>query len=167
MKGFFIFPIKFSLLIFILLLIGCAGQSDVGEGVNWDAIESGDYTTALKELKPLAEQGEAAAQYNLGVMYYNGWGVIQNYKAAVKWYKLAAEQGDADAQYNLGLMYSKGRGLIKDYTLAHMWSNIAASQGNKSAMNHREIIENKMTLSQIEKAQDLARECVAKNYRDC
>ena len=57
------------------------------------AYESGDYATALREFEPLAEQGVADAQYNLGFMYDNGQGVRRNHKTAVKWYRLAAEQG--------------------------------------------------------------------------
>ena len=53
------------------------------------------YATALQEWTPLAEAGDEVAQYNLGVMYDNGRGVLQDYKEAVKWYRLAAEQGDA------------------------------------------------------------------------
>ena len=69
-----------------------------------DAAQKGDFATALREWKPLAEQGVAFAQYNLGVMYANGQGVPQNYKTAVKWYRLAAKQGLAGAQYYLGVM---------------------------------------------------------------
>lgn len=58
-----------------------------------------------------AEQGDAAAQYNLGGMYANGWGVPQDYAEAVRWYRLAAEQGYAFAQYNLGHIYSTGEGV--------------------------------------------------------
>jgi TPR repeat protein len=72
------------------------------------AFEAGDYTTALKELKPNAEQGFAEAQYNLGWMYDNGDGVPQDYAEALKWYTLAAEQGDTMAQFNLGVMYDNG-----------------------------------------------------------
>jgi len=107
------------------------------------------------------------AQFSLGFMNDEGLGVTRDYKAAVKWYKLAAEQGDADAQYNLGVMYSSGKGVIQNYTLAHMWWNISASQGDKDATKNRDNLAKKMTLSQIEKAQELARECVAKNYKDC
>ena len=67
------------------------------------AYNAGDYATALKEWRPLAEQGNADAQNNLGAMYDNGNGVLQNYTEAVKWYRLAAEQGYAGAQINLGL----------------------------------------------------------------
>ena len=62
------------------------------------AYQSGDYATALREWTPLAEQGKASAQFNLGVMYDKGQGVPEDDKAAVKWYRLAAEQGDANAQ---------------------------------------------------------------------
>ena len=68
----------------------------------------------LKKL-PIAEQGYAPAQYNLGIMYDNGYGVPQDYAEAMKWYRLAAEQGHTDAQYNLGLMYDNGRGVPQDY----------------------------------------------------
>ena len=56
------------------------------------AYESGDYAVALGLLRPLAERGDAEAQYNLGVMYRNGQGVPHDDAEAVKWYRLAAEQ---------------------------------------------------------------------------
>jgi uncharacterized protein len=131
------------------------------------AYESGDYATALREWEPLAEQGVADAQTNLGVRYNSGYGVPQDYKTAVGWYRLAAEQGNASAQSNLGLMYAKGHGVIQDYVRAHMWLNIAASSGYKSALESRDIVAGRVTPSQLEKAQELARECVAKNYKGC
>jgi hypothetical protein len=85
----------------------------------------------------------------------------------VKWYTLAAEQGVAFAQSNLGVMYGTGQGVIQDNVYAHMWLNIAASSGHKSASKNRDIIAKRMTPSQLEKAQDLARECVRKNYKGC
>jgi len=121
----------------------------------------------LKERKPLAEQGDASAQYNLGLMYDKGEGVPQDYKTAVKWYTLAAEQGFADAQSNLGLMYALGQGVIQDSVYAHMWWNIAASQGDKDGTNNRDIAAKKMTPADLSKAQDLARECVRKKYKGC
>ncbi len=159
MKGLFIFPVL------LILLFGIPAFADYQKGL--DAYESGDYATALKEWKPLADQGHAVAQYNLGIGYANGKGVIQDYKGALKWFKLAAKQGHAKAQYNLGIGYANGKGVIQDYTLAHMWINIAASQANVNWMKYRDIIAEKMTPSQIEKAQQLAQECVAKNYKDC
>ena len=93
------------------------------------AAQAGDYATALQEWTPLAEQGDAHAQYNLGVMYSDGQGVIQDYKEAVKWYKLAAEQGFANAQYNLAKMYENGKGAPQDYAEAVKWWRLAAEQG--------------------------------------
>ena len=69
------------------------------------ALDRDDYETALKEFKPLAEQGYAKAQFRLGVMYRKGKGVRKDDPAAFKWYKKAAEQGYAKAQHNLGVMY--------------------------------------------------------------
>ena len=94
-----------------------------------DAYERGDYATALREWQPLAEQGYADAQSNLGWMYDNGQGVPQNDKTAVKWYTLAAEQGNASAQTNLGFMYRKGQGVHQNDKTAVKWYTLAAEQG--------------------------------------
>ena len=91
-------------------------------------------------------------------MYNEGIGVPQDYKEAVKWYRLAAEQGDAEAQNNLGVMYDKGRGIDQDYVMAYMYWDIAAVNGYKDAIKNRGRVEKMMTSSQLEKAQDLARE---------
>ena len=99
----------------------------------------------------------------LGVMYGEGKGITQNYKTAVKWYTLAAEQGNANAQTLLGFVYSLGEGVIKDYVRAHMWFNIAASSGeSKDASKNRDFVAKRMTPSQLEKAQRLARNFVPK-----
>ncbi len=134
---------------------------DLGHGVTQD------YKVAVKWWERAAEQGVAAAQYNLGNMYYDGQGVTKDNKAAFKWYKLAAEQGYVIAQYNMGLMYAYGEGVYQDYTRAYMWWHFAALQGYENAARNRSKVKYEMTPSQIEKAQELTRECVAKNYKDC
>ena len=95
----------------------------------WDAYNRGDYATALREFTPLAEQGDADAQFNLGWMYYEGRGVPQDYETAVKWWTLAAEQGDPHAQFNLGVMYRNGEGVPQDDRTAVKWYTLAAEQG--------------------------------------
>ena len=110
-----------------------------------------------------AEQGFALAQNNLGLLYYNGKGAAQDYKEAVKWFTKAAEQGFAPGQNNLGFMYDNGQGVTQDYKSAHMWYNIAAANGNSDAVKNRDNAAKKMTPSQIEKAQDMAREWMAKH----
>ena len=114
-----------------------------------------------------AEQGHAGAQFNLGVMYDNGKGVVQDDKTAVKWYTLAAEQEHARAQFNLGVMYEGGEGVPKDDIYAHMWYNIAAVSGHEDAAKNREIIAGEMTFADISAARKLARECIASNYKGC
>ena len=100
-----------------------------------EAADRGDFATALREWTPLAEQGYAGAQYNLGVMYENGWGVLQNHATAMKWYTRAAEQGDADAQYNLGVIYKDGDGVLQNHATAVKWYTLAAEQGHALAQN--------------------------------
>ena len=94
-----------------------------------DAYNRKDYKTAYQLWLPIAEQGDAEAQYNLALMYEDGLGVPQDYKEAVKWYCLSAEQGDADAQFNLGQMYRKGEGVPQDYKEAVKWYRLSAEQG--------------------------------------
>ena len=197
MRTLIIIPV----LLFSLLLGVPSYSADFNKGLT--AAQSGDFATALKEWKPLAEEGNAVAQNNLGLMYHNGWGVPQDYKEAVYWYRLAAEQEHVDAQYNLGVMYNNGNGVpqdyeeavrwyqlaaeqghskaqgnlgvmyafgngvMKDYVYAHMWGNIASMNGNDLGALLRDDFAEKMTSSQIEEAQRLARECIKKNYKGC
>ncbi len=131
-----------------------AGTFDDAEA----AYARGDYETAERLFRPLAEQGHVWAQYGLGVMYANGQGVPQDYAEAAKWFRRAAEQGFAKAQFNLGLMYGKGKGVPKDYVLAHMWVNFAAAQEHEKAKKLRDGLAKRMTSEQIAEAQRLARE---------
>jgi len=97
------------------------------------AWERSDYAAALRELRPLAEQGNAVAQFGLGLMYAHGLGVPQDHREAVKWYRLAAQQGNAVAQFGLGVMYAGGLGVPKDDREAVKWVHRAAEQGEASA----------------------------------
>ena len=123
------------ILLLTLLVGNPAFSADFQKG--WTAAKSGDYATALREWTPLAEQGHAGAQNNLGLMYDNGEGVPQDDKTAVKWYRLAAEQGNANAQTNLGVMYDNGRGVPQDYKTAVKWYTLAAEQGHAGAQNNQ------------------------------
>jgi len=148
-------------IVFLALCLPVLG--DFAEGRR--AYDRGDYATALKEFLPLAQEGNADAQFELAVMYALGLGVPQVDKEAVKWLNLAAEQGHATAQYNLGDMYERGRGVPQDYIKAHMWFNLAGAKGNVQAVKNRDIIAAKMTPAQIAEAQRLAREWKPKTSR--
>jgi uncharacterized protein len=102
----------------------------------WTAYKRGDFATALEIWRPRATQGVAFAQLNVGIMYYSGQGVPQDYGEAAKWYRLAAEQGDATAQGNLGFMYYSGQGVPQDYGEASKWYRLAAEQGNPTAQSN-------------------------------
>ena len=78
----------------------------------------------------------ATAQFNLGLMYWDGRGIPQDYPEALRWYRLAAEQGYAPAQHNLGSMYVNGAGLPQDYVEAHMWFNLAAARPSGQLLEH-------------------------------
>ena len=97
------------------------------------AYNRGDYATALRLLRPLADQGDASAQNNLGLMYDEGQGVPQDYAEALKWYRLAADQGNASAQYNLGVMYATWPGGAAEPRRGVKWYRLAADQGDASA----------------------------------
>ena len=91
--------------------------------------------------KELAEQGHVRSQYNLGVRYARGEGVIQDYKEAVKWFRLAAEQGDAQAQYKVGRSYAIGEGVFQNAEEAVKWFRLAAEQGHATALGRLRLIE--------------------------
>jgi uncharacterized protein len=130
--------------------------SDLSDGLS--AFSRHDYVTALRSLRPLADQGNAAAQFTLGFMYAHGRGVPQDDALAAKWYRLAADQGHARAQNNLGAMYAHGRGVPKDAVLAYRWFNLAAAQGQADAGKNRDRVAKSMTPAQIAEAQRLPQE---------
>ena len=122
------FPVA---LVLSIVCLTAPAWADFKAGV--DASHRGDYATALRELRPLAEQGHAVAQYNLGLLYANGQGVPKDDGQARQWYEKAAAQGRADAQVNLGILYDYGRGVPQDYKKAVYWYRLSAKQGNDLA----------------------------------
>jgi TonB family protein len=105
-------------------------QSNLTVQNAYRAEQQGDYATAYALLKPLAEQGNVAAQYSLGLFYRNGTGVARDDVQSVMWFRKAAEQGHANAENNLGLMYIDGRGVPKDFSQAEIWFERSALSGS-------------------------------------
>ena len=81
----------------------------------------GDYASALRELRPLAESGEPSAQLAVADMYPHGWGVPEDDSVAIAWYQKAAAHGDPRAQTDLGWLYEQGRGVPRDFERAVSW----------------------------------------------
>ena len=130
-----------------------------GEGVPQDYVEAAQW------YRLAAEQGFAAAQGRLGVMYSNGKGVPQDYVEAAKWFRLGAEQGNATAQNNLGVLYEYGQGVPQDYVLAHMWYNLAVAgtpAGETDERNqlerNRDDVARLLSRDALVRAQRMARE---------
>jgi hypothetical protein len=128
-------PIKagfVALVLFLSLAVSvAAGPFEDGAA----ALKHGDYATALRLFRPLANQGDAHTQVMLGIIYDHALGVPQNYAAAMRWYRKAADQGDAHAQSALGRLYRNGEGVPRDYGLAAKWYRKAADQGNAHAQS--------------------------------
>jgi TPR repeat protein len=133
MKQLLILPVL------LLTLLGCTATDKV---FHWNkgltAYDSGDFATALREWMPLAEQGDASAQFNLGLMYAKGQGVLQDYVRAHMWWSIAASSGNKTAVKN------------RDIIAKEMTPTGGA-----------------IPFGTIEDAQKLARECVRKKYKGC
>jgi hypothetical protein len=168
------------LLKLLLVLLVCAAGPAVA-GPYDDAVAAhrkGDYATAIRLLRPLAEQGHAKAQWALGSMNSDGVGMPKNYVAALTWYQKAADQGYARAQIEIGFMYGNGYGVPKDMVQAYKWYLIAARYAAKNVyvdddIHIRELAntalevarELDVTPAQIAEAQKLAREWKPKPER--
>ena len=116
-----------ALLLATLALAPCTSFGDSAQA--HEAVEAGDYESAMKLYRQIAEQGDAKAQATLGALY----SVAQDHKQAAKWYRLAAEQGIALAQQTLGDQYTYSLGVPQDYKEALKWYRLAAEQGNDEA----------------------------------
>ena len=82
----------------------------------------------FESMKKAAEQGDAAAQFNLGQIYYSGEEVAQDYAEAMRWYRLAGDQGHMEAQYSLGVMYTNGEGAPKSRGHAMRWVSMGSTR---------------------------------------
>ena len=149
---------RLLMLIGALLVSGAAAPAVAGpleDAVA--AFEKDDYATALRLLRPLAEQGEVRAQHRLGV--------CTNTAPACRRITRRQRRGTArplsratPAQAGLGVLYFNGQGVRKDYVRAHMWWNLNATQGYGQSFANGDNVAARMTPAQIAEAQKLARE---------
>jgi uncharacterized protein len=116
-----------ALLILVLGLVGPASAAELDDAVA--AARRGDYATALGRLSPLAEKGDARAQFDVGFMHAYGWGVQRSPAEAITWYREAADQGLQVAQHFIGIAYVNGEGVRPDDAEAARWFARAAAQG--------------------------------------
>jgi len=116
-----------------LLAVLCCSAAVAGLKEGYAALARKDYTTAMKEYRPLAERGNAEAQYRVGRMYEFGQGVPQDKAQGIAWIRKAAAQNHADAQQELGVIYATGDGVKQDDVQAVAWFRKAATQGDATA----------------------------------
>ena len=112
----------------------------------------------VQSIREKAQQGDSAAQLQLGNEYAEGRDVSKDEVEAVKWYRQAAEQGNAAGQFSLGVMYFNGYGVIKDPLEAYKWWLLGATGGNDAARGAIEVVEKQLTADQRAEGQKLARE---------
>ena len=117
--------------VLILLLTFQTAQASLSKGLA--AAQAGDFATAYELWLPIAEQGDVAAQFNLGLLHSKQLIPQASPEEAVKWYLLAATKGHVDAQFNLGIKYDKGVGVEQSSTQAFSWYFKAANSGHPEA----------------------------------
>ena len=144
----------------LMSFVAISAAADFNTGLA--AYNKGDYVSAAKEWRPLADQGVAAAQFNLGLMYYDGHGVPLDFAQAADWFTKAAEQDYAKAQYDLGAMYGIGKGVKRDYVQAYKWLNLCAAKGDARCAEQRDLVAKKLKGSQLTIAQRLSSEFTPK-----
>ena len=123
------------------------------------AMRDGNFAEAYCMLRPLAASGDAEAQYNVGWMYLNGYGLAINDSLALEWWQRASSQGYTDATFSLAVLYSLGEGQVKkDADLALDYYLTAIDDGHEDAT----LIVKSMLLRDDESIQQRAAEIVKK-----
>ena len=132
-------------------------------GLAWPA-----WGQSAPDVRTLAEQGDAAAQFVLGSMYRDGQGVEQDLTETLKWWEKAAALGNVDAQFALGNIYSGGYGVDRDYVQSYMWFDITAAQTGTVwlapiARSNRDALVDRMTDAEISKAKEMSADWIARH----
>jgi putative methionine-R-sulfoxide reductase with GAF domain len=129
-------------------------------------VEATRQPTDLKTTRALAEHGDAAAQFDIGVHYALGDEVKQDYSEAAHWISLAAEQGHVFAQATLGAYYLEGRGVPKDPVRAYYWLALASNKGDEASKYRLAVLTPKMTHAQVLAAEQQSHDWLAKHQVD-
>ena len=111
---------------------------------------------SMPDLRKLAAQGDADAQWQMGVRYHNGEGVPRDDVQAMQWFVRAADQGHVTAQATLGAYYWAGRGVPQDLSKAYFWSALALAQGDENSKSRLEGLASQMTQAQVSAARQQA-----------
>ena len=133
-----------------------AARADFEAGMR--AANLRDYAGALRAWRPLAEAGEARAQYHLGMLYEEGRGVGRDYTTAARWYRAAAGQGHSQAQNALAILIVQGQGVARDPVEAYRWFALAARGGDGFAARNLERLRAMLSPAELAEAEARAAE---------
>jgi uncharacterized protein len=148
-------PMRRSLLVMGLVFsLSAAAESDYDKAVY--VYGCADYPKAFNLFKPLAENGNALAQFQVGMMIEQGQGADVDLEQAYRWYMKAAEQGVADAYFALGQLYARGLSVAQDPVKAYAWFDLAVRDGHAVAGDWLNMQADKLAGDQIVAAQRLA-----------
>lgn len=140
----------------LLLFLNSAEAGPLEDGQA--ALIAGDQITALKFYLEAAKQGNAVAQFNVGVIYGKGGGVVPiDLEEASRWFSRAAQQGLPRAQSALGDMYFRGLGVTRNVVTAYMWQSLAAAQALPLALQRQQEVRAQMSKSEIAEAEKMIR----------
>lgn len=128
----------------LAVFIATSGPATADFAAAARAYDGGDYGTAYREWRKLAEADDREAQVALASLYRDGIGRTIDLARAAQWYKRAAQAGNAVAQMNLAEMYEQGMGLKRDTVAAFVWYHRAAAQGRDWAAEQRNQLEKRM-----------------------
>lgn len=131
------------------------------------AQDQGDFQSAFQQFKQLASSGDAAAQFQLSILYDSGKGTRQDVREALYWLRMSAVHGNPQAQSNLGVAFSKGRGVAQDLVRAYAWFAASAASGDSVAVTNRDLVARRMTEQQIAQAKALLIDCQRGSYKAC
>jgi TPR repeat protein len=155
----------FAVALLFLLAAGLCFATPLQDAIS--AKDRGDFAVAFNQFKQLATSGDAAAQFQLSLLYDSGRGTPQDAKSALYWLRMSATHGNPQAQSNLGVAFSKGRGVVQDPIRAYAWFAAAAASGDSVAITNRDVIAKKLTEQQATQAKALLIQCQSTGFTPC
>ncbi len=142
-----------------LFALACFGQVFLVQAVFAnnkciDLMQKQDFYEAADVCASMARKGNSSAQFAMGVLYYQGNGVMADTAKAQEWMRKAAEQNYAQAQYNLGIMVANGQGGPADLITAYAWLKISAENGYAPAVDSLKQLGGELSSSEKKEAEE-------------
>ena len=149
----------------ILTLISLLGmsQSFLANKCN-DLMKKKEFYDAADVCQKMAKKGDISAQFAMGLLYYEGNGMMVDLGKAHKWWRKAAQKNHTDAQYNLGIMLASGQGGDADLVEAYAWLKIAADNGSAAAKDSAKQLGSELSSGEKKQANEKIKQ-LKKEYK--